>query len=90
MKTPIAIKAIEALESGDIKKAEEVEQDEMNAIAGELHEILNRHHPLDAPYIAAAMRLAADGIKASLPDSGKHVVDYIIETTECIAISKGW
>ena len=34
MKKPIAIKAIEALESGDIKKAEEVEQDELNAIAG--------------------------------------------------------
>lgn len=90
MKKPIAIKAIEALESGDIKKAEEVEQDELNAIAGELHEILNRHHPLDAPYITAAMRLAADGIKASLPDSGKHIVDCLLETTECIAVSKGW
>ena len=90
MNKPIAIKVIEALESGNIKKAEEIEQNEMNAIAGELREILNRHHPLDNPYIAAAMRLAADGIKASLSDSGKHVVDCLLETTECIAVSKGW
>ncbi len=90
MKKPISIKFMEALESGGLKKAEEIEQDELNAIAGELHKILNRHHPLDAPYIAAAMRLAADGIKASFPDSGKLVVDCIIETTECIAVSKGW
>ena len=81
MNKPIAIKVIEALESGNIKKAEEIEQNEMNAIAGELREILNRHHPLDNPYIAAAMRLAADGIKASLSDSGKHVVDCLLETT---------
>lgn len=90
MKKPIAIKVVEAIESGNIKKAEEIEQDELNAIAGELHEILKRHHPLDNPYIAAAMRLAADGIKASLPDSGKHVVDCLLETTECITVSKGW
>lgn len=90
MKKPIAIKVVEAIESGNIKKAEEIEQDELNAIVGELHEILNRHHPLDNPYIAAAMRLAADGIKASLPDSGKHIVDCLLETTECIAVPKGW
>lgn len=86
MKKPIAIKTMETLIRFGPKKADEIQQAELNAIGSEIQEIISRHNPLDYPYIAAVMSQAADCIKASLTDSGKRMVEMLLETTACIAV----
>lgn len=86
MKKPIAIKTMETFIRFGPKKADEIQEAELNAIGEEVQAILSRHNPLDYPYIAAVMSQAADCIKASLPDSGKRMVDSLLETTECSAV----
>lgn len=86
MKKPIAIKTMETFIRFGPKKADEIQEAELNAIGEEVQAILSRHNPLDYPYIAAVMSQAADCIKASLPDSGKRMVEMLLETTACIAV----
>lgn len=86
MKKTIAVKTMETLIRFGSKKADEIEEAELNAIAEEIHAILIRRSPLDYPYIAAVLRQTADCIKATLPDSGKRMVDSILETTACSAV----
>ena len=86
MKKPIAIKTMEALIRFSPKKADEIQEAELNAIGQEIHAILSHRSPLDYPYIAAVLSQTADCIKATLPDNGKRMVDSILESTTCSAV----
>lgn len=55
MKTPIAIKTMEALIRFGPKKANEIQEAELNAIAEKVQAILSRRSPLDYPYIVAVL-----------------------------------
>ena len=86
MNKPIAIKTMEALIRFGPKEADEIQETEMNTIAEEVQAILSRRSPLDYPYIVAVLSQTAECVKATLPNSGKRMVDSPLETTACIAV----
>lgn len=62
----------------------EVRALEFNSLADELRELILNHPSVDWPYIAAAMRITADCLKASLPDHVQRLTDVLLEDMECM------
>lgn len=84
---PFAAKIGAAMMTGNKKLMDRTLCACMQEVSLELLPVINGRHKVDLPFVAAAMTVTANGLRAVMDKDAQSVMDSLIEDTQAIAIN---
>lgn len=74
--------------ANDRASANTLTQSALQSIGQEIVKIIESHPTADLPLVIASMRIIASSFEGILPDSGKLMVNHLVNMTESIVVNK--
>lgn len=84
---PFTVKIGAAMLTGDMKLTDRVLSACMQEVAIELMPVINGRNKSDLPFVAAAMVVTANGLRAVMDKDAQNVMDLLVKDTQAVAVN---
>ena len=83
---PYSIQMAAALLGKNEEAAGRIVADALGSISGGLVDVANSYDRVDLPFVIVSLKLVAEALSGALNESGKAIVDRLLDQTTCIGI----
>lgn len=86
-RVPFAVRLGAAMMTGDPKLVDKTLCSCLQEVSSELLPVINGRHKSDFPFVAAAMTLAANGLRMVMDQDEQNIMDSLVKDAQAVVVN---